>query len=947
MTAREDRSPAARPPSGGSEQTRERARTDTASRRGPEAPASGSAPPGPRATPASAADTPADAIAWRASVADARSDALATVLAGSAARRAGSTGLLQRATGTKPKRGSGKGSKPPSERQRNEQVRMWKERLVERVGGLTAGDAEELAKQVIALGRSVADAELLAKLVVAGWTPAAAVAFARNLGSRKIADWLDLTKLTDDGWTGVNISVLTRLILRDDPQLPVGNWMRFATRVPNDPGAVAAFVHMAGWSRETTLALATEYATSSGGLHGGQWVQLAGAGAGLRNQADDVALFARVPRWTFANRLALATLYGAYNGPRGAAHWCAVAGAHAAIADHENDVAALIAIGPGWSRAGLRRLARTYAGTAVVRPVADWVALADCHAMFAEDERAVAVAVREQWTAATLGPLATAALAGGMTQAKLKALLAVSHVAAGMRALAGLGWTGTAIGGFIGALLGLGVGARGVTRLLRTPNIATALNAMTPTWSAPRLGAFVRAALRCGITPVNLAALMTTVGMPNASHALITGGWTAEHVGELLARASVAGADGQMIHGLISTANVPARMRLMTAAGWTHGNLGALLAEIRLAGGVDNVKLASLLNEQQFRTGSLLMHNAHWRPRLQGRFVAGALSTPLTVTRLAALVNEAGFAAAAYLWLAPGWKAKEVGTIAGRAMLRQASNGALANPELTAGQLRTCLNTPNAAQSAWALRNAPWGFLELGNTIGYCLTRQGRPSDAQFEQLLVRAAVPITGRQIEPLWLRKAANAIQTGSGTARIAPSWAEVLLHAPTFQANHDTSARAHADEVLATSPLLGVGANGYRIRLNLFGAIIHHVEHGHTFEYFEFSYANCTRQGVGINGHCTFFGVGEDVPAKLRGFSGAAQPLAGNAVLNVRDGGNRQTQGVSAGCTIACKSGPTPGGYQPTYNARISQCYPNAGTRIKGRDLVALGRFFGYMG
>jgi hypothetical protein len=371
---------------------------------------------------------------------------------------------------------------------------------------------------------------------------------------------------------------------------------------------------------------------------------------------------------------------------------------------------------------------------------------------------------------------------------------------------------------------------------------------------------------------------------------------------------------------------MPAALRLMTAAGWAHADLGTFSATVRI-GGVNDATFLTLLQAANFPRGSRRMHLANWTPTENGNFVVGALQTTLPEAHLAALVDHAGFGVASRLLLGPGWTPNEVGRIAGQARRQNFQPAALT----------AFLNTANVPATTFQLRGrAGWDADEVGQTVGHCRTRAGSPTDQQMERLLFLAQTPagVGGAQVQPLWIRNAADGNVCGP------PAWAQMIAHTPTFQANW-VGPRNHADEAPAT--WAGVRGGVYQVQLRLYGERIRHAEVGHTFEYFDLSYANCTRLGVGVAGHCTFFALGRDVTALMQGYvgNGALNAIAENAAWNAGP-----TQRDHGGCRWGVlRDGPAfgPAG-NPTYPTWISQCYPLAGTQIVGRDLVAIGRFMG---
>jgi len=778
--------------------------------------------------------------------------------------------------------------------------------LRERVPALTSAQAKTLAEGLPTPSDPLAMswpelAEYFAQIVLDGWSPERAV----ELGQRYV---------------------------KAPGTRPVGEWMRIAGQLVDKPDAAAAFARMGGgWSLVRVADLAAEFDRDDGGGGGGRqalWARIGAVGGHLRDQPDEVAAFARLRGWNRDNVVALAGLYAAAPNARPARDWVALAAKGRGLANHENDVAAFAGVHGHWTQAGLLRLAGVFAANAGGRTAADWAALAAAHAMFDDRELVVAAAARAGWAALAFGQVATAGLAATATPLALANLLTTRQVATQLQAMIAAGWAAADVGTFAGTLLALGVGAKAIDRCLgEAGHIAATVN-MRASWAPAQLAGFIRGAILEGTDYAVLTTLMASASLPASSNALIAGTWTAAHVGQFCSRAATAGATGLVIHGLCSTANAGLGLRAMTAANWRHGDLGTFAATV-IAGPTAAAALVGLMRQAPFPRGSKRMHDAHWRPRLNAEFVVGALNSVLPNVDLANLVDEANFAANSHRWLAPGWTAREIGQIAAKARLQT----------LTAARLTTFLGTANAAATAHTLHTTvpAWTADEMGETIGWVRTRTGPPTDAELERLLFRAQTPIRGAQIQPLWLRTAANALRGGGG-GRIPPTWANVIAQTPTFQANW-AGPRANGNGNQTT---WGSAFGAYNIRLRVVGERINHVEKGHTYEYFDFSYANCTRAGVGENGTCSMLGPGTNVRNVLNGLlvAGAVRTLAENAAWNATHGGGFPTQGVSGAYTVACASMAA---YNGTCSAIISQCYPNGGG-IVGRDLVAIGRFFG---
>ncbi len=222
---------------------------------------------------------------------------------------------------------------------------------------------------------------------------------------------------------------------------------------------------------------------------------------------------------------------------------------------------------------------------------------------------------------------------------------------------------------------------------------------------------------------------------------------------------------------------------------------------------------------------------------------------------------------------------------------------------------------------------------QIGTTIGYCLTRNGAPTDDELVTLLEYSY----SYTWQALWVQTAAWAATCG------APEWDEVILHAPTFAENlKNGPGRADRPEVVRN----GLLAGPYRVQCKATGQTYQHVDAGHTFEYFLMTYANCTRDGVWVNGFCSFYPLGTNVGAELDAAVNGAGALADAA----KQSGNFEQAQVGTNMVgIEGNHGTYGGGPGGLIHRTIlTQCYPNpGGIRIRGRNLVAIGRLMGKIG
>jgi hypothetical protein len=133
-------------------------------------------------------------------------------------------------------------------------------------------------------------------------------------------------------------------------------------------------------------------------------------------------------------------------------------------------------------------------------------------------------------------------------------------------------------------------------------------------------------------------------------------------------------------------------------------------------------------------------------------------------------------------------------------------------------------------------------------------------------------------------------------------------------------------------------GVHPNRRRIRLQATNWLYRHVKNGHTFEYFDFAYGNCTR-----NANITLYAPAtnadnfinpsvNDAGIQLAGYN---RSYAGVGVFSAPfNAMNHQVRIVNNGF-----SGPP----HNNYSIAIMQFFPLAGVAFQDRDLVAIGRLY----
>ena len=667
-----------------------------------------------------------------------------------------------------------------------------------------------------------------------------------------------------------------------------GSW--YAWPVYYEDDETAAFAALAStWAQASVIALKRRFDNAKGGKSAADWVRIATAGDALKNQPADVERLAQIPGWTGDQKVALAGLYCATDQRRAAKDWVRVA----SLLRSEADTATFARVSDDWQIDVLCDLVDLFAADHGKRSAADWAEIACAHATLYDEGEAVAALARQKWAADAVTALVEAAEDAGAESADLVLLLSTGSVLQGLLAMRTSGWNDRDLGEFAGTMLSESQAVQSIGTFvgLKKIGLDTRKKMRLKNWDAASLGSLVSGALGAGIKAPVLQGLIGTEGFAKWSRQLVGGTTTARDVGRYSAQASMT-------------------PEAMTTAGWTLPDLAALYAAMDHAGCTYDEALA-LLKLSAFAKGSRAMCKAGWSVAKAGAFVAGALKdAAIDAARLAALTNAAQFAPASREWLRAGWSGAEVGAICGMAL----AQGLAVEP------LVTFMQVDSAAASAFVLRGR-WGAKAVGQTVGYCMVQAGSPTPSEMEQLLAHAAKPINGTAIERANVRKAALGATCG------APYWTTVIAQLDNFQDDW-VGPRGHAAGPSASWAAPG----GAVLELTIPGERIIHVEQGHTYEYLDFSYNNCNREGK--EGFISFFPVGTNVLDKLTALrdNATVRGLAENA-----HSGSGGTQGTALNCTVAVSS-------VSANELRISQCYPNNATSIRGRSLIAIGRYCG---
>jgi hypothetical protein len=750
----------------------------------------------------------------------------------------------------------------------------------------------QMQEDEVLLGRSVA--ALIAIVGLQGWNwlranwPAgrSVIDLISILRQAGFANGMIFARLAR--WTSANVIALARAFAANAGGRSAADWAAIAAAHANlvdREAAVAVFARTAAWTPANLAALAGLFGAKAGGRSAAQWAAIA---ASLVDRQADVAALARVAAWTPANLATLAGLFAANGGGRSAAQWAAIA-AH--LVDREADVAVFARIA-AWNPGNLATLARLFAADAGGRGPAQWAAIA---ANLVDREADVALFARiAGWTPANLATLSGlfATDAGGQTRGQW-AVIATAHAnlvdheadvaalaritnwpALGLAALAAVGWTSAQLVSFVAQARAAGAGAGALRSLVGQAGFAAATVALLAAgWSRRALARFVGGTLQGGVAPADLQQLIATAGFAASSHGMIQAGWTARSFG--------------------------------TFAAHVH------------AGGVAAGPFQVLLNTGGFAASSVVMEAAGWQPAQLGNFVAAALVGVMSAADLQGQLAVAGFDATSFAWFGNGWGAPRLGSFVA------AARAPILN--LAAANLQAFMATAGSDAAAAALI-ATWGAAAIGRTVGHALTRAGAPTDAELVEILELAP--------GPGWLAASVRGATTAATCG--APTWANVIAHAPTFVANWVAAAGAGGMGGALVVQNTFASGHGYQVRLSLYRGRVQHVQNGHSFDHFDMTYANAVRNGVG--GNITFYAAATDVPAHVAGKVALAHALAiaaaqANAFQQANVAGDRLGIDMHAGVAPA-----------NTRWTALTECFPLAGTDIVGRDLVAIGRLMG---
>ena len=704
-------------------------------------------------------------------------------------------------------------------------------------------------------------------------------------------------------WTPANAVSLIRRFLGAPGALTATQWIAVANAhagLVDHEADVAAFARMAGgWTPVNQATLAGLFGANPAGHTAAEWVAVAMAHAGLANHENDVAAFARIGGgWTAANLATLAGLFGANPAAHTAAEWAAVATAHAGLADHENDVAAFARIGGGWNAANLATLAGLFGANPGAQTAAQWALMAVAHANFTDHEADVAALARlANWTPADLAAMAVA------------------------------GWTNADLVAFVNRMIAVGRPVAAVQTLLGTNGFAaSSITLINAGWTAVQTADFAAAALASGLTAADLQGSMGQAGCAAAAVAMIAAGWPHADLGTFVGRVRQAGVAAAALQALLVTPGIPAASQAMIGAGWTVTQLGDF-AGAALVANLTAANLQALLITPNFPASGLAMLNAGWVAIDFGTFVANVLATGLTAADLVLTLQAANFPARSLAMLGVGWNAAQAGQFVGQARL----------VPLPAANLSNFLGAAGAAAAGAALLGAAtWGAGATGMTVGHVLTRVGPPTYAQLVWLLQRSQAS----NWQSGSVQSAATANMCG------APAWATVQAQAPLFVGVWvgPPGPVAVVPNVVFAGALHG---GGYSVSLGINGNRQQHVQEGHTYEHFLFTYANCMRN---FGGNIGMLAVATNVGALVGALpaNGAVQGLADrSAWINPPGPASFLQQDIANYRVGVQRTGPPVGGVGGTYPVGIVQYYPRpaaAAAVLQGADLVAIGRLMG---
>ncbi|MBL0388515.1 hypothetical protein JJB07_18080 [Tumebacillus sp. ITR2] len=529
------------------------------------------------------------------------------------------------------------------------------------------------------------------------------------------------------------------------------------------------------------------------------------------------------------------------------------------------------------------------------------------------------------WTASQLGAFLGTAVESGMAADALQKLVKNAGFPASSLEMLNATWAPDSFGTFVAALHAATLNPDQIQELLSTNGIPASSASLIGTGLSPvQVAQFLAAVRLAGVTASNVQAMLATGGMIATLGGVITGGWAAVSFGTFIGHALNAGVLPGTLQTFLALPGLPALVQAMLVASWTANNLGLFLGEV-LNSGIAGNQVKTLLSQGNFPAASYAMLTAGWSASELAKFAASASASGLAPANLGGLINTPGFNASSYALITAGLTPLQVGQLSASA--RAAG--------MTAANLQGFLSTPNAATACMNLI-ATWGAAQIGQTIAHVRAQAGAPTDAETVDLLDLSHTHN--------W---AAASVRSASGSSAVGGtlSWAAVIGHAPTFVGQpgprgHGGTGGATLNSVTFTRAP-GGGVAPYNVRLNIRQERVFHVENGHTFEHFEFTYANCTRDV-----RSSLYPAGTDVEAMMI-------PLPANpAAQNIAD--QAAWAGVFQGLVGTDRVGVQQfgatfigGGGRTTYPTYINQMYPTGGgmTQIYAAELVAIGRLLGH--
>ena len=695
------------------------------------------------------------------------------------------------------------------------------------------------------------------------------------------------------GWAAPHRIGLINRFLGNAGGRSQAEWIAIAAAHPGliDAEAdVAALARIAGWNAGPLVGLAAAFAVNAGGRNVQDWAQVAVAGPALVDTAANVAGLCRLAGWGTPQLLTLVGMFTANPGGRTVADWTTIAGGHAVLANAPGDVAALARIA-GWTVGQLVVLAGLFAANAGANALAGWCTIADASPAYHDEAADVAVLAR-----------------------------IVAPPAAQFGAL-GTRWTSRGVADFVQNATAAGLGLPGLTALLGQAGLVAAGRAMHAAgWSYADLGGYGAGAMATGYGAAPVAALMAQPELLAPGFQLRgAAGWTPAAVGGFLAQARQQGLTAGRLHGILTAPGFMAAVGNFAPPLWAPVQLADCLAEAR-ARGLGAAQIGTLLGQAGFAATGGAMLGAGWTAINLGGLVAGAIVQGLAVAGTQAALATAGLPAAALAWIGAGFTAQAVGQVIATAR----------GQGQTAAALSASLATANMAASALAL-NGTWFPQGIGETIGYVRTRAGAPTNAELERLLHFAGAHAWAA----LSVRNAAQANVCGP------PTWATVLVHAPIFaaQAPAALAPAGMGGAVLATQTQFYPAAGGnpaYRVRLRVRQERANHVWNGHSYEHFDLTYANCTR-----NANITLYPLGTNINALVQAHANSA---GGMAIANNAAWAGF-AQGVVGGDTLGVdQHGASFGHGVQTWPTYLTQVYPNGGITLHDTDMAAIGRLLG---